>query len=212
MDFPTSKNLNLPASAINVNGIQVFKGFLDRKAQVAMVTHLRDVAMKAPFFSPETPSGKRMSVRMTAAGRFGWFSDQSGYRYATQHPNGSAWPDIPQPVLDVWREVTVGVPDPECCLINYYGDNTKMGLHQDRDEANFDWPVVSISLGDDALLRVGGPERGGKTQSIWLGSGDVAVMAGAARLHYHGIDRIKFGSSQLLPKGGRINLTLRVVT
>jgi len=86
-----------------------------------------------------------------------------------------------------------------------------MGLHQDRDEANFDWPVVSISLGDDALFRVGGTERGGKTESIWLKSGDVAVMGGAARLNYHGIDRIKFSSSSLLKEGGRLNVTLRVV-
>ena len=87
-----------------------------------------------------------------------------------------------------------------------------MGLHQDRDEANLNWPVVSISLGDDALFRVGGRERGGKTSSIWLQSGDVAVMDGAARLNYHGVDRITFGSSRLLKSGGRLNVTLRVVT
>ncbi len=87
-----------------------------------------------------------------------------------------------------------------------------MGMHQDRDEANFDYPVVSISLGDDALFRMGNVERGGKTESIWLKSGDVVVMGGEARLAYHGVDRLRFGSSTLLPQGGRINLTLRVVT
>ena len=92
-----------------------------------------------------------------------------------------------------------------------YGEGAKMGLHQDRDEADFDMPVVSISLGDEALFRVGGVERGGPTRSIWLRSGDVAVMGGAARLVHHGIDRVRWGSSTLLPRGGRINLTLRVV-
>jgi alkylated DNA repair protein (DNA oxidative demethylase) len=86
-----------------------------------------------------------------------------------------------------------------------------MGLHQDRDEADLTMPVVSISLGDDALFRVGGTERGGPTRSIWLRSGDVAVLGGPARLAYHGIDRVRHGSSSLLPRGGRINLTLRVV-
>lgn len=87
-----------------------------------------------------------------------------------------------------------------------------MALHQDRDEADFSWPVVSVSLGDDGLFRIGNVTKGGKTESVWLNSGDVVVMGGAARLTYHGVDRIRFGSSQLLSKGGRINLTLRVVT
>ena len=152
-----------------------------------------------------------MSVRLTAAGDFGWFSDQRGYRYVKQHPSGVNWPEIPAEIMAIWRVVAGGVPDPECCLVNFYGEGASMGLHQDRDEANFDWPVVSISLGDDALFRVGGTERGGKTESIWLQSGDVAVMGGAARLNYHGIDRIKFGSSSLLKEGGRLNVTLRVV-
>ena len=85
-----------------------------------------------------------------------------------------------------------------------------MGMHQDRDEADFRWPVVSVSLGDEGLFRIGNDTRGGKTESLWLQSGDVVVMGGAARLTYHGVDRIRFGSSRLLPKGGRINLTLRV--
>ena len=86
-----------------------------------------------------------------------------------------------------------------------------MGLHQDKDEADFGYPVVSVSLGDEGLFRMGNPTRGGRTESLWLKSGDVVVMGGAARLTYHGVDRIRFGSSSLMPKGGRINLTLRVV-
>ena len=86
-----------------------------------------------------------------------------------------------------------------------------MGLHQDRDEGDFSWPVLSVSLGDDALFRVGGLDRSDPTESVWLRSGDVVVMGGKARLSHHGIDRVKHGSSMLLPKAGRINLTCRVV-
>ena len=100
---------------------------------------------------------------------------------------------------------------PDCCLINFDGEGTRMGLHQDRDEQDFSQPVLSISLGDEALFRMGNVERGGATRSVWLRSGDVVVMGGEARLRHHGIDRIRFGSSPLLPNGGRINLTLRVV-
>jgi alkylated DNA repair protein (DNA oxidative demethylase) len=127
------------------------------------------------------------------------------------HPAGAVWPAIPQPILDLWASVTGLERAPDCCLINYYGESARMGLHQDKDEADFSWPVVSVSLGDDALFRIGGMLRKGSTESIWLSSGDVVVMGGAARLVYHGVDRIRFGSSRLLPKGGRINLTLRVV-
>ncbi|MDB4168676.1 alpha-ketoglutarate-dependent dioxygenase AlkB [Planktomarina sp.] len=194
-----------------MGGISVFKEFLPPRDQLRLVEELREVAAKAPVFSPKTKSGKPMSVRLTAAGDFGWFSDQRGYRYVKQHPSGVNWPEIPDSIIAIWRAVAGTVPDPECCLVNFYGEGARMGLHQDRDEANFDWPVVSISLGDDALFRVGGIERGGKTESIWLQSGDVAVMGGPARLNYHGIDRIKFGSSSLLKEGGRLNVTLRVV-
>ena len=87
-----------------------------------------------------------------------------------------------------------------------------MGLHQDRDEQDFDAPVLSLSLGDTAIFRVGGTSRGGKTVSLKLASGDALLFGGEARLAYHGIDRILAGSSGLLPQGGRINLTLRRVT
>lgn len=149
---------------------------------------------------------------MTSAGDFGWVSEGSGYRYSDAHPSGVNWPPIPAPVLKIWRQVADSARLPECCLINFYDETAKMGMHQDRDEMDFSQPVVSISLGDDALFRIGNTTRGGKTESLWLTSGDVLVMGGDARLRYHGIDRVKHGSSQLLPKGGRINLTLRVVT
>ena len=149
---------------------------------------------------------------MTNAGPLGWVSDRAGYRYQTTHPvTAEPWPGIPGAILDAWADLSDYPDPPECCLINYYAADARMGMHQDKDEANFDWPVVSISLGDEALFRIGNTTRGGKTESIWLHSGDVVVMGGAARLTYHGVDRIRAGSSNLLPKGGRINLTLRVV-
>ncbi len=197
--------------ALTLRGVQVFKGYLGPGQQVELLEAIRGVAQAAPFYRPVTPGGRQMSVRMTAAGDFGWVTDRSGYRYEPRHPDGTDWPPIPDPVLRIWRDVAPDARAPECCLVNYYGEGARMGLHQDRDEADFSQPVVSVSLGDDGLFRIGNVEKGGKTESVWLTSGDVVVMGGAARLVHHGVDRIRFGSSSLLPDGGRINLTLRVV-
>lgn len=194
-----------------VRGVQVYSGLLGRDAQISMREEIRSVVAQAPLFTPKVPSGRPMSVRMTSAGKYGWYSDRAGYRYEAQHPNGTAWPGIPASVLAVWHHLVSKDRDPDCCLINYYDEEAKMGMHQDRDEHDFSWPVLSISLGDDARFRIGNVERGGKTESFWLHSGDVVVMGGEARLVHHGIDRLRFQSSTLLRDGGRINLTLRVV-
>jgi len=196
---------------LTFRGFQVFKGLIDPTMQREMVSDLREVVKIAPLRVPITPGGKPMSVRMTAAGKYGWYTDASGYRYIDRQPDGLAWPEIPDQILDLWSALVSKTRGPDCCLVNYYSEMAKMGLHQDKDEADFSWPVLSISLGDDARFRVGGAKRGGKTDSFWLNSGDVVIMGGDARLAYHGIDRIKSGTSQLLDKGGRINLTLRVV-
>lgn len=198
-------------TSLDVGGVTVLPGWLTPKAQADMVADIRGVVAAAPFFAPETPRGQKMSVRMTAAGAYGWISDREGYRYARRHPAGMPWPAIPESILGVWAAVSGVARSPQCCLVNWYDQAARMGLHQDRDEADFTMPVLSISLGDDALFRVGGTKRGGPTRSIWLRSGDVAILGGAARLAYHGIDRVRPGSSTLLPRGGRINLTLRVV-
>lgn len=197
--------------AMKIGGFELLKSYLNSADQLDLVNDLRSVAQAAPMRSPVTRWGKPMSVRMTSAGRVGWISDRRGYRYEPQHPDGMDWPPIPDRILTLWKDITGLTRQPDCCLINYYGEGARMGLHQDKDEVDFSYPVLSISLGDDGLFRMGGTERGGKTQSVWLTSGDVVVMGGAARLAYHGVDRIRFGSSSLLPDGGRINVTLRVV-
>jgi alkylated DNA repair protein (DNA oxidative demethylase) len=194
-----------------VNGFEIHKGLLDPAAQAAMAADVAAIAAAAPFFAPLTPWGKPMSVRMTSAGRYGWFTDRSGYRYLDRHPSGAAWPPIPETVLGVWRALASETRMPDCCLVNHYGPTARMGMHRDADEKDFSWPVVSISLGDPGLFRIGGLARSEPTTSVLLESGDVVVFGGAARLAYHGIDRIRAGGSRLLPEGGRINLTLRVV-
>lgn len=189
-------------------------GFLTREVQEGLVESIREVVKAAPLYTPAMPkTGKEMSVRMTNCGSLGWVSDIDGYRYQPEHPEtGEPWPLMPAPLLDLWAELAGYPHPPEACLVNFYAAGAKMGLHQDRDEQDFDAPVLSVSLGDAALFRIGGTTRGGKTTSLKLASGDVLIFGGEARLAYHGIDRILTGSSTLLPEGGRINLTLRRVT
>ena len=201
----------MPKPSLTIRGIEIYKGLIDVEAQESLIADLRGVLAQAPLFSPQTPHGKKVSVRMTSAGKYGWYSDHSGYRYAEMHPRGMAWPDIPDRIAQLWADLVSSNRTADCCLINFYGEGARMGLHQDRDEADFSWPVLSISLGDDGLFRIGNKTRGGKTESVWLSSGDVVLMGGPARLTYHGVDRIRFKSSRLLPAGGRTNLTLRIV-
>ncbi len=196
------------------SGLLHLPAFFNRAEQETLVADLRDVVAAAPLFTPLMPrTGKPFSVRMTNCGSLGWVSDtRGGYRYQTTHPEtAGAWPDIPVLALKAW-ETSGYAHGPEACLVNYYEASARMGLHQDRDEAALDAPVVSISLGDSCLFRFGGTERKAATRSVRLHSGDVVVIGGASRLCFHGVDRIMAGSSTLLPRGGRINLTLRRVT
>jgi alkylated DNA repair protein (DNA oxidative demethylase) len=196
------------------DGVKHFPGFIDRGAQESLVSSLRGAVLQAPLFIPLMPrTGRPFSVRMTNLGELGWVSDRNGYRYQAMHPEtGKPWPAMPEPILDVWRKVSNYAGLPQACLVNFYQGGAKMGLHQDKDEEDFSAPVVSISLGDTALFRFGGTERGGKTSTVKLASGDVLVMGGKSRLCFHGIDRVYSGTSTLLKEGGRINLTLRRVT
>ncbi len=186
----------------------------DRAAQEALVAAIRQVVTEAPLFVPRMPkTGKPMSVRMTNCGSLGWVTDKErGYRYQPTHPEtGRPWPAIPEALLALWTDVSGFDGPPEACLVNFYDPDAKMGLHQDRDETEFDAPVVSVSLGDQCLFRVGGVSRTDPTRSFRLSSGDVFVFGGESRLIFHGVDRIYPDTSTLLKNAGRINLTLRRV-
>jgi DNA oxidative demethylase len=196
------------------NGIRHFPDYLDRPAQEHLVELIRDVVAEAPLYTPEMPgTGKPMSVRMTNCGPLGWVTDKDqGYRYQSFHPaTKKPWPAMPRELLDLWEKLGGYPKPPEACLINFYSDDAKMSLHQDRDENDLAAPVLSVSLGNSCLFRVGGRNRKDPTGSFRLASGDVVVLGGEGRLAFHGVDRIYPDTSTLLKNGGRINLTLRRV-
>jgi len=199
---------------IGGSGLRLYPEYFDRKAQGAVLAALRGVLAVAPFFTPRMPkSGRPMSVGMSNCGPLGWVSDERGYRYEPAHPQTcTPWPAIPDILIALWSDVAQYPHPPEACLINYYGAAAKMGLHQDRDETDFSAPVVSLSLGDSCLFRIGGLRRNDPTRSLRLNSGDVLVLGGDARLAFHGVDRIYSNTSTLLAEGGRINLTIRRVS
>lgn len=191
-----------------------YPGAIGTQDQAALLADIRAVLAAAPLFTPVMPrTGKAFSVRMSNCGPLGWVSDSSGYRYQSFHPETRApWPPMPAPLQAAYARFAAAAAPAEACLINYYAPDARMSLHQDRDEADLTAPVVSISLGDTALFRLGTLERAGPTRSIRLASGDVFVLSGPSRLAFHGVDRILGGSSRLLAEGGRFNLTLRRVT
>lgn len=188
--------------------------YFDAGQQAALIEAVGEGAKQAPFFQPTMPrTGNPLSVVMSNFGPLGWVTDkEGGYRYEAAHPKtGADWPALPELLSDVWHALTGYPKPPEACLINWYREGSKMGLHIDNDENDLRAPVVSVSLGDPALFRIGGPKRGGGTQGLKLFSGDVVVLAGEARLCYHGVSKVYYGQSALVPKGGRINLTMRRV-
>jgi alkylated DNA repair protein (DNA oxidative demethylase) len=193
-------------------GVLLWRDYFSPAAQKALLADVEARLAQAPLYRPLMPnSGTPFSVEQSNFGRLGWVSDKAGYRYQPLHPvTGKPWPAIPAPLLGLWNDIAAS-PPPDCCLLNLYRGPAKMGLHQDRDEKDVTAPVVAISLGDTAVFRIGGTQRGGKTQSVKLASGDVLLFGGVARLAWHGIDRILPGSSRLLPGGGRLSLTLRKI-
>ncbi len=197
------------------DGFRHLTGFLGPREQAELLAEIRSILAAAPLYVPTMPrTGKPFSVRMSNCGPLGWVSDKGGgYRYQAEHPgNRRPWPAMPAMLLGLWREVA-GYPfPPEACLINYYAAGAKMGPHRDEDEQDTLAPVVSVSLGDDATFHIGGLARTDPKQRLLLRSGHVVVLGGGARMAYHGVDRIHPGTSNLLPEGGRLNLTLRRVT
>ena len=192
-------------------GLRLYKSALDRAAQEALLSELREILREAPLFRPTMPrSGKPLSARMSNCGALGWVSDVSGYRYQAEHPDtGRPWPAMPQSIFGLWRDYSGHDSEPDACLINYYDPTSKMGAHQDRDEVDFSAPILSVSLGDSCRFRYGGVSRGGPTEAIKLDSGDILVFGGPARKMFHGVDKIFSGTSTLFSPPGRINLTLR---
>ncbi len=194
--------------------------FLDAAAQAALAEEIAKVIAAAPLYVSTMPkTGAPMSVRMTNCGALGWVSDKErGYRYEPRHPQtGTPWPAMPQRLLDLWNELTHYDKPPEACLVNVYDAEARMGLHQDRDETDFNAPILSLSLGADCRFRVGGPKRTGPTVPLILSSGDALVLGGPARLYFHGVDKILPSLAAPLPPpltalGARVNLTLRRVT
>ena len=192
-----------------MEGFRFWPGALSASEQAALLDEVLAASNAAPFYRPVTPGGRPFSVEMTGLGPLGWVSDRGGYRYRPTHPvTGAPWPPMPRTLLALWRDLTGWPEPPDACLVNLYRGPARMGLHQDLDEQDHSAPVLSISLGDTAVFRIGAA-GGGPTRSVRLASGDICALTGPARLARHGIDRVIAGSSSLVPGGGRINLTLR---
>ena len=179
----------------------------------ALLAAIEHTKADAPFRHLETPGGFRMSVAMTNCGRLGWVSDRRGYRYEacdplTSHP----WPAMPPAFLDLARAAAqaAGFPDfvPDACLINRYEPGARLTLHQDKDELDYDAPIVSVSLGLPAIFLFGGDARKDKQRRIPVHHGDVVVWGGPARLRYHGVLPLKDGHHEILGSQ-RLNLTFR---
>lgn len=195
-----------------VEGFRLWPAALSPDEQAALRDEVLAAIEAAPFYRPTTRTGRPFSVEMSNLGPLGWVSDRAGYRYQPTHPaTGAPWPPMPERLLELWRELTGWPEPPDACLVNLYREGARMGLHQDLDEQDKAAPVLSVSLGDTAVFRIG-PAAGGPTRSVRLASGDVCALTGPARLARHGIDRILAGSSGLIPGGGRVNLTLRRAT
>jgi alkylated DNA repair protein (DNA oxidative demethylase) len=197
-----------------VEGFRFLPEYFPPAAQRELVATILALLEDNPVYTATMPrSGKPLSVRNTNLGPLGWVTDIKGYRYQPTHPfTGRPWAPIPNVLLDLWDAVGDYAAPPQACLVNWYGETSRLGLHIDADEDAKDAPVVSVSLGSRALFRLGGLERSSPTSSMRLASGDVVVLGGKSRRAYHGVDRIYPGTSTLIPGGGRINLTLRRVT
>lgn len=193
-------------------GAALLPGFA-RRLEVQLLEGVRAVIAQAPLRHMVTPGGFRMSAAMTNCGALGWVTDRTGYRYTTHDPeSGQPWPAMPDAFRDlaVQAAARAGFPGfaPDACLVNRYDPGAKMSLHQDRNERDFDAPIVSVSLGIPAVFLWGGDTRGDRPERIRLEHGDVVVWGGPARLRFHGIQPLEQGHQPLVGEH-RINLTFR---
>ncbi|MGH8800280.1 MAG: DNA oxidative demethylase AlkB, partial [Casimicrobiaceae bacterium] len=193
-------------------GAVLLRGFANAD-EAALLAALNRAVAQAPFRHMVTPGGLSMSVAMTSCGAWGWVSDTTGYRYDAADPlTGRRWPAMPDAFRRLAREAAAAAGFaafvPDACLINRYEVGAKLSLHQDKDERDFDQPIVSVSLGVPALFLFGGSRRADKTLRVPLRHGDVVVWGGPARLNYHGVLPLKAGHHPRFD-GCRINLTLR---
>lgn len=193
-------------------GAVVLRAFASGRDQ-ELKRALEAVAAVAPFRHMETPGGYRMSVAMTNCGGFGWVTDRRGYRYDSTDPDSKKpWPAMPMAFLDLAAQAAAEAGYagflPDACLINRYEPGSRLSLHQDRNERDFDAPIVSVSLGLSAVFLFGGHERGERAQRVPVFHGDVVVWGGPSRLVFHGVAPLKDGNHSLMGRE-RINLTLR---
>ena len=193
-------------------GAVVLRGFA-LADEVPLLRAIEAIATQAPFRHLLTPGGLRMSVAMTNAGSLGWISDRRGYRYESLDPRGGRpWPPMPE----VFQRLATAAASragfagfaPDACLVNRYAPGTRLSLHQDRDERDYNHPIVSVSLGIPAVFLFGGPRRTDPVRRVPLVHGDVVVWGGPARLHHHGVLALKPGQHAMLGEA-RINLTFR---
>lgn len=194
------------------SGALLLAGFA-QPLESALIADVNAIIERAPFRHLITPGGHRMSVAMTNCGRVGWVSDRTGYRYdAIDLDSGRPWPPMPPAFADLAARAAAkaGFADfrPDACLINRYEPGAKLSLHQDKDELDFNAPIVSVSLGLPATFLFGGLNRNDKTARYRLTHGDVVAWGGPARLAYHGVMPLADGEHPLLG-AQRINLTFR---
>ena len=202
----------LPSREQIAEGAMLLRGFA-RPIQDDLLAAIEAVTAQAPFRHMSTPGGYQMSVAMTNCGALGWVTDSTGYRYDGIDPaSGKPWPEMPS----IFRELAgqaaaqagFAAFRPEACLVNRYEPGARLSLHQDRDEKNYDEPIVSVSLGLPATFLWGGLKRSDKTVRYRLEHGDVVVWGGASRLTFHGVAPLADGEHALLGRQ-RINLTFR---
>lgn len=204
---------DLPAEPLHLADGAVLLPGRARESAGALIKAIEQIAAQAPLRNMHTPGGHRMSVAMTSCGELGWVTDTTGYRYSRLDPeSGLKWPSMPSIMQDLARKAAAeaGFEDfePDACLINRYEPGARMALHQDRNERDFGWPIVSVSLGLPAVFQFGGLLRGDRPQRVPLEHGDVVVWGGPARLRFHGILALKDGL-HALTGAARINLTFR---